>query len=550
MQRAWTCHLLILLSLLPLCSFSQTPKRLGLNFPFRSPDVGSIQYFLNLLQEAHPSYMRQMTFADIAWQQVEPSNNAWSFSRPDSCIKNTLNIAPIPTLYGITAGENDVVGLQVPWRACSTAGCGWSAARDSVDSRDYVQTTVQRYKSYTPYWEISNEMNTKMKRPLGLPLIDFVAFMKMNYRWIKNTDSQAQVLLPGLLGTCGFPFSSSCSWLRDYLSAGGGSTFDIMNYHDYNAWWTLPAHYDSVIASLQKFNLAGRPIWVTECSISSDASTSLTPSYASEDEQAADVWRRSACLFGKGAQVFIWHTLYSSGPGSEWRHFGILDATGKRKKSFYSYKLLEEKIEGFQSAKFLSAGVTSDNNSSGGSGTWIVEFSWQDGTKRWVLWCPEGTSYTLNGLSRSQVLVTNVVPISITLDGKAATTTSAALAVTGGSVKLNVTAKPILVEEVKGATAISPEHALAAVQDMTLLQNYPNPFNSQTMIVFELAQPQAVQLDLYDVLGRPQKQLLNTVMTSGKHSLPFAADGLASGEYWLQLRSAGLHKTIKMCVIN
>jgi hypothetical protein len=70
------------------------------------------------------------------------------------------------------------------------------------------------------------------------------------------------------------------------------------------------------------------------------------------------------------------------------------------------------------------------------------------------------------------------------------------------------------------------------------------------MIVFELAQPQAVQLDLYDVLGRPQKQLLNTVMTSGKHSLPFAADGLASGEYWLQLRSAGLHKTIKMCVIN
>jgi hypothetical protein len=550
MQRKRTWHMMALLTLLSVCSFSQTPKRLGLNFPFRSPDVGSIQYFLNLMQDAHPSYMRQMTFADVAWQQVEPGNNAWSFSQPDSCIKNALNMVPIPTLYGITAGENDVVGLQVPWRACSTAGCGWTAARDSLDSRDYVQTTVQRYKSYTPYWEISNEMNTKMKRPLGLPLVDFVAFMKMNYRWIKSIDNKAQVLLPGLLGTCGFPFTSSCGWLRDYLQAGGSSTFDIMNYHDYNAWWTLPAHYDSVVASLKKYGQSDRPIWVTECSISSDPGTSLTPSYASEDEQAADVWRRPACLFAKGAQVFIWHTLYSSGPGSEWRHFGILDPLGKRKKSFYSFRLLEEKIEGFQSAKYLSSGVTTDNNTSGGSGTWVVELSWPDGTRRWILWCPEGSAFTLSGLNRSQVLVTNVVPVSITTDGKAATVTSTTLAVSGGSVKLNLTAKPILVEEVAGSTAVEQETSFAAVQDPALLQNHPNPFNSQTMIVFELPHTQTVQLDLYDVLGRPQKNLLNLVMRSGRHRIPFSADGLASGEYWLLLRSDGLHKTIKMCVIK
>ena len=118
--------------------------------------------------------MRRMTFADVPWMAVEPQNDNWNFVRPDSAIMNSCGIHAIPALYHIGAGNPDAIGLQVPWRACSTAGpgCGWEATRDSSDSKDYVQTVVARYPSRVKYWEIANEMSGKKRRPFGLPVDD------------------------------------------------------------------------------------------------------------------------------------------------------------------------------------------------------------------------------------------------------------------------------------------------------------------------------------------------------------------------------------------
>ena len=44
-----------------------------------------------------------------------------------------------------------------------------------------------------------------------------------------------------------------------------------------------------------------------------------------------------------------------------------------------------------------------------------------------------------------------------------------------------------------------------------LIQNYPNPFNSETVIRFNLPQPAAVRLVIYDMQGRTVRTLLDNL---------------------------------------
>lgn len=426
------------------------PARIGLNFPFRSPETTNTETFLLWLADLGAPAMRQMTYNDVHWVQVEPTDNAFDYSRPDLVFSNAYNIRPVPTLYGISAGGNDTVGLQVPWLACTNVapGCGWHALRDAAVTENYVTNTVARYRGVVKFWEVSNEMNTKTTRPMGLPVPDFAGFMQSNRVWIQAVDSNALVVLPGLLGTYGFPISESTNWLHQFLELGGGSTFDIANYHDYNSWWTLPTHFDMVRNTLAAHGLTNLPIWVTETGISSRTNSFLTPRYSSVDEQAADVWRRLALLFGKGAEFVVWHTLYSSGSpsGDGWDEFGVLDARGRKKKSWHSMKLAIQQLEGFVSASLLSSGVSNDDNTNGGAGAWAVKFTCADGVTRYVLWSPDNQSLTLTGLTANVYQTLRVVPTALSADLESATFTTNTISPSGGEYTFALTGIPIVVE--------------------------------------------------------------------------------------------------------
>ncbi len=481
------------------------PFRIGINFPFRGREVAPMQTYLALLNEMGARGMRQFIYGDVFWGTVEPQDNQWQFTDSDSALFNPYNIYPIPTLYTMGTSVNGN-GLQVPWRACNAPGCGWEISRDSADSRDYVQTVVQRYRNRTHFWEIANEMDGHTHRPEGLPVNEFAQFMILNDQWTKAVDPQAMVLLPGLLGTYGLPRSTPQKWLRDFLDAGGGEGFDILNYHDYNAWWTLPAHYDSLKAILDVYGYGNKPIWVTECSISSDPTVSITPEYASLDEQAADVWRRSAVLFARGVQTWFWHSFWSSGGQSEWREFGLLDAEGNPKKSYYAYKLLLEKIEGFQEARALSFGNVTEDNSTGGDGVWVVQFSWADGTQRWVMWSPDNRSYDFLVQPNAEIQLTKVVPIEIIADSNKAVFDVVNMVATDTVLTIQLSAQPVLVE-VTYPTGIRSPDALPA--EFTLLKNFPNPFNPFTTIEFELQRGGQVELVIFNVRGQKIRTLIN-----------------------------------------
>ncbi len=81
-------------------------------------------------------------------------------------------------------------------------------------------------------------------------------------------------------------------------------------------------------------------------------------------------------------------------------------------------------------------------------------------------------------------------------------------------------------------------------------QNYPNPFNPQTSIDFVVPTAGHVSIEVYDARGAKVRSLVDGVVTAGKHTINFNADGLASGVYFYRLRGNGFNEMKKMVLLK
>ncbi|HHE65741.1 MAG TPA: exo-alpha-sialidase, partial [Bacteroidetes bacterium] len=57
------------------------------------------------------------------------------------------------------------------------------------------------------------------------------------------------------------------------------------------------------------------------------------------------------------------------------------------------------------------------------------------------------------------------------------------------------------------------------LQYFNLSQNYPNPFNMQTNIPFTLSHPEQVKLEIYDIVGRKIRTVVNSRLNAGNHQV-------------------------------
>jgi hypothetical protein len=476
--------------------YSQTPIRLGLNFPFRNPERASIDSYMSRIEGSGAQIYRQMTYADLIWRHIEPTDNNWQFSYSDSIFLNYTDFEFVGNLYCFSTSSKDSnnVGYQVPWRACNGGPtCGWRYDLDSADTKDYLTTCINRYSSNIKYWELGNESENS-HYPLGIPNIKFIEFARHNYRWIKGINPQVKVLLPGTLGTFGVPLQDKYNWYRTVFSNGIGNYFDVFSFHDYNAWWTTPIHIDSILAIRDFYGLQSKECWITESSVSS-LNDSISPDYVSIDEQAADVWRRTTIAWAKGINTFVWHGCWSSGMPSEWAEFGILDHTGKKKKSYHSFKLLSEKIIDFTSAEIISQGVTVDDNYSttGGNGAWVMKFL-VNGKNKYVMWSRDNQTFQLTPTTNTKYRITNVVPTYISIDGETVSYSVDSVDVTSGNARtFNLSSRPILVEEINTTST-------SAISDENYFKIFPNPTNSDIEIINTINYQ--CEFELYDISGK------------------------------------------------
>lgn len=107
---------------------------------------------------------------------------------------------------------------------------------------------------------------------------------------------------------------------------------------------------------------------------------------------------------------------------------------------------------------------------------------------------------------------------------------------------------PTIGQENGFITTVGIEKVLPSSYD--LAQNYPNPFNPVTTIAYQLPQSGRVSLIIYDLLGAEVATLINSVQSSGIHSVRWNAANVASGIYFYRLRAGSFTQTRKLVVIK
>jgi len=101
-----------------------------------------------------------------------------------------------------------------------------------------------------------------------------------------------------------------------------------------------------------------------------------------------------------------------------------------------------------------------------------------------------------------------------------------------------------LMRKSTGLSSVSGSEQI--VKEYKLYQNYPNPFNPITTISYSLAAPSKTIIEVFDVLGKRIKVLVNEMQSAGWHSVEFNASNLPSGIYFYKLTSGRYAETKKL----
>jgi hypothetical protein len=102
----------------------------------------------------------------------------------------------------------------------------------------------------------------------------------------------------------------------------------------------------------------------------------------------------------------------------------------------------------------------------------------------------------------------------------------------------------------KMATATAVDLTGEVPEQFSLSQNYPNPFNPTTNIEFAIPQAGAVTITIFDVSGKQVGTLVDEFMQPGTYTMPWNAQGLASGVYIYKMESGSFVQTNTMLLIK
>ncbi len=81
-------------------------------------------------------------------------------------------------------------------------------------------------------------------------------------------------------------------------------------------------------------------------------------------------------------------------------------------------------------------------------------------------------------------------------------------------------------------------------------QNYPNPASSQTYIDIVLPEADKINLQIYDIMGRLVKTVVNEYLNTGKHTLEINTTTLVSGIYFFKISSdSGQYNSVKKFIV-
>lgn len=82
-------------------------------------------------------------------------------------------------------------------------------------------------------------------------------------------------------------------------------------------------------------------------------------------------------------------------------------------------------------------------------------------------------------------------------------------------------------------------------------QNYPNPASTQTFIDIVLPEPDKINVQIYDMMGRLIKTVVNEYFNTGKHTLEINTTTFTPGIYFFKISSdSGQYNSVKKFIVS
>jgi hypothetical protein len=91
--------------------------------------------------------------------------------------------------------------------------------------------------------------------------------------------------------------------------------------------------------------------------------------------------------------------------------------------------------------------------------------------------------------------------------------------------------------------------------EFALHQNYPNPFNPTTQIKYDLPEDASVTINIYDLMGRSIKSLVNSNQSAGYRSIQWKGtnnlgEQVSAGIYLYMIQAGDFRQTKKMVLLK
>jgi hypothetical protein len=221
--------------------------------------------------------------ARLFWDHVEPVNTSpedFDWSATDE------------RFAAYTAWGYDLMVQLIAFPKWATVyPCGYDLLPGmEAEWRQFVRAAVERYgeANRVVAWEIGNEpdgrshvIESDWDRPEGWGRGEpkgpyggcwagradrYVHFLSLAYDEIKTVDPDAIVTYGGLAYT-DHEGNFDKGFLADFMAAGGGAYFDVINYHWFpNVTSHNPGrkHHREQLAIIASHGVTGRPVWLTE----------------------------------------------------------------------------------------------------------------------------------------------------------------------------------------------------------------------------------------------------------------------------------------------
>jgi polysaccharide biosynthesis protein PslG len=285
-------------AVLPLAADATSPFGLNTHLATRYPNFQTIGEPLALAGGLGVGWARE----DFAWPRIEPRPDRWDWGFTDKMVAGY--------------GQHNVqilgrLGYSVGWATAdpNDPNDGQSFAMPDLGAwRDYIATTVRRYKGSVRHWEIWNEPDNPIYWSGRPDPQAYAQLLRVAHDTIKGIDPGAKVLIGGVS-----PFD--LAYLEGIARAGAWNAFDILAIHPYvdpaspEQGQIGPSGVGGVRALLNRHG--PKPIWATEFGWESGASPRNPGGRNDEDAQASFMVRGYIQLLAEqGMERAFWYTMH------------------------------------------------------------------------------------------------------------------------------------------------------------------------------------------------------------------------------------------------